>query len=323
MSDSSDSNSETLGSVLLSAGRGTRIRPLSDVCPKAALPLLDVPQAVPALRTLAATAPRVLVNLGHLHDEAALRLRVNTTKGVETLVEVPEPYGTGGTLKALVGRLAETIVTWNADLLTNLDPTQLLDTHRRAGAAATLAVTEVSAGADFARADQLLTRLLDRRQGETGSGARFIGMAVFEREALERLPDRRPMGLTEGLLKDLATEHQLACHVHDGYARDVGTPTDYVAAASDLLNERVRVENFTSPGKVVDVEGGRAYVGPRAQVDERSLGPDAIVLEGARVDPRAVVRRAIVWSDEEVPGGVEVTEGVWFEARLLPARIST
>ena len=317
MSDSSDSQTPIVSSVLLSAGRGTRLRPLSDVCPKAALPLLDVPQGLPAIRTLAARAPRVLVNLGHLAEEAASRLQVHTTKGVESLVETPEPYGTGGTLKALLPRLASRVVTWNADLLTDLDPTQLLATHQRSAAAATLAVTEVSAGADFARDRDRLTRLLDRREGQTGPGARFIGMAVFERDALQRLPDRRPTGLTEGLLKDLASEGALACHVHDGYARDVGSLADYLAASQDLLNESVRVENFTPPGRVLEVDGGRAYIGPRAQVEERSLGPGAIVLAGASVDPDAFVERAIVWPNENVPSGEEVCDGVWFRRRLL------
>ncbi|MDQ3954076.1 MAG: NDP-sugar synthase [Actinomycetota bacterium] len=323
MSDSSDSHSETLGSVLLSAGRGTRIRPLSDVRPKAALPLLDVPQGLPALLTLVARAPRLVVNLGHLDEAAADLLKVHSTKGVEALVETPEPYGTGGTLKALGPRLAPTVVTWNADLLTDLDPRHLVAAHRRSDAAATLAVTEVSHGADFERDGDRLTRLLDRRDGAAGPGARFIGMAVFERAALERLPDARPLGLTEGLLRPLAGEGSLACHVHDGYARDVGNIADYLAASIDLLNESVRVENFITPGRVLEIDGGRAYVGPRARVDSASLGRDAIVLEGAHVNRGAFVERAIVWPDESVPAGADVRNGVWFGGRLLPAGIAT
>lgn len=321
MSDSSDSQRKTLGSVLLSAGRGTRIRPLSDVCPKAALPLLDVPQGFPALLTLVARAPRLLVNLGHLAEAATDLLQVHVIKGVEALVETPEPYGTGGTLKALLPRLAPTVVTWNADLLTDLDPTQLLTAHQRSGAAATLAVTEVSHGADFERDGERLTRLLGRWVEETGPGARFIGMAVFERSALERLPDTRPVGLAEGLLRALAGDGMLACHVHDGYARDVGNVADYLAASIDLLNENLRLENFPTPGRFLKIDGGRSYMGPDARVEMGSLGRDAIVLEGAHVDREVFVERAIVWPNERVPAGAEVRNGVWFGGRLLPAGI--
>ncbi len=319
MSVSSDSPLPALGSVLLSAGRGMRIRPLSDACPKAALPLLDVPQARPALLSLRASAPPVLVNLGHLAAEGSRRLGLPGLPDVEVLEEVPEPYGTGGTLSAVAPRLAPTVVTYNADTLTDLRLEDLLATHRRLGASATLAVTRLETGADFVVEQDLLVRLVDRRREEAGAGARFIGVGVFDREALALLPETKPLGLAEGLLARLAAERRLALHDHSGYARDVGSIADYLQASFDLLHERALVDNFAPPGRVVDVDGGLAYIGPGAQVEARSLGPDAIVLEGGRVERRARVERAIVWPGELVPPGAEPRDGVWFEGDLLAA----
>jgi NDP-sugar pyrophosphorylase family protein len=61
----------------------------------------------------------------------------------------------------------------------------------------------------------------------------------------------------------------------------------------------------------VEVEGGRAYVGPGASVLPDALGPEAIVLSGASVAEGARVERALVWPRERVPGGERVVDAIW------------
>ncbi|HYY45090.1 MAG TPA: sugar phosphate nucleotidyltransferase, partial [Actinomycetota bacterium] len=60
--------------VLLAAGRGKRLRPLSDLLPKPAMPVLDVPVATFALRGLADVFEHVVVNTNHLPDAVVARL---------------------------------------------------------------------------------------------------------------------------------------------------------------------------------------------------------------------------------------------------------
>lgn len=290
-----------IGSVLFGAGRGERLRPLTDRVPKPALPLLDVPLAAWGLAGLARVAPPVVVNASHLAERLLGALEALELSGWEALVERPEAYGTAGTLAALRERIGPRLVTWNGDLLTDLDPDALIETHERVGALATLAVLPVESGADLVTAGDRVTTFVDRRRDAGAGGARFMGAAVFERAALERLPSERPAGLGETLLRELATSGDLAVHAFDGYWRDVGTVDAFRDASLDLLYERAPAAPVALPGQIVEVDGGRAYIGPGAEVTRDALGPGAIVLRGARVSAGASLTDSVVMPGSLVP----------------------
>ena len=302
-------------SVLLAAGIGSRLRPLTDVIPKPGLPLLDVPLAVWGLADLKALGAPVIMNLSE-HHEAVLAALGETADDVEMFLE-PTPLGSAGTIAALRERFEGPIVTRNADLLSSLSSADVVNTHRRTGAPTTIAVQVVDSGADLVGSGSDL-RLIDRRTVDV-AGLRFLGLSVFERDALDLLETGGPRDLASGLLRHLIDRGMVATHVHDGYALDVGTPARYLTASLDLLAGVALRPPTPFPGKIVEVDGGRTYIGPGAAVEETSLGPGAIVLRGARVDQGARVTNAIVWLNERVPSDVDLEGAIWaFGQRIDP-----
>ncbi|MQA99462.1 MAG: NTP transferase domain-containing protein [Actinobacteria bacterium] len=302
-----------ISSILLAAGRGERLRPLTDLVPKAALPLLDVPLGRWGLRALERVAPPVVVNASWLAPAVGRALGGG---GVEIFVEEPEAYGTAGTLKALESRLADRVLVHNCDLVTDLDPADLLDAHRRNGAPATVAVRDVDSGADLLHDGGRATGFVDRRL-EQRPGASYIGVGVFEREVLARLDDDRPLGLGETLLKQLADTGGLAVFPHTGYRADVGTPVSFLETSIDVLNGRAPGPPRELPGRIVQVVGGKAYLGPGATAAGGTLGPGAIVLAGAHVRPRARVEGAVVWTGVTIASGREVRDAIALDDRDL------
>jgi NDP-sugar pyrophosphorylase family protein len=130
--------------------------------------------------------------------------------------------------------LDATLLTMNADLLTDLDPRLLLHAHREGGAPATLAVAPVATGADLEVAGARAIELIDRRTEPRRSGALYLGAAAFEPSALELLGEAGPAGLAEALLRPLVDRGEAAVFVHTGYALDVGTPERLAQAQRDL-----------------------------------------------------------------------------------------
>jgi mannose-1-phosphate guanylyltransferase len=310
--------SREIRSVLLAAGRGTRLKPLTDVLPKPVVPLLDLPLAAWVLNELAASCPPVIVNAAHLSATLIERLTATASPDrVEFTVEEPEPYGTAGTLGALRDRLGDPFIVHNADALTDIQTAALLESHSRSGAAGTIAVRLVDSGADFEVDPADRPRLLDRRLQPDRSGALYLGAAVFDRAVLDLIPPERPADLARAVLGPLADEERLALHVHDGYWRDVGRLHDYLAASLDLLDGIGPPAPRPWPGTIVEVAGGRAYLGPDADATAGELGAGAVLLSGCSLGRSATVRSSIVWPGEHVPAGTTLDRAVWALGRAF------
>ena len=294
--------------MLLAAGRGTRLRPLTEGIPKPALPLLDVPLAAHGLADLAMLGGPIFINLSPDHD-VVQRALAPFGHGAEYLIELPQPYGSAGTLYAFRERFAGAVVTRNADSLTDASVLDVIGAHVASGASATIVTKRVAAGADLISKEGRAVRFVDRRT-ESLPGEMWLGISVFESATLESIGPERPRDLASGLVARLIAQGEVAVHHHDGYFIDVGTIDRYLTATEDVLYGRVPVQ-VTEPGDVVEVEDGLAYVGPGATVPLHCLRAGAVVLAGATVEDGAIVERAIVWPNEQVPPSTHVHEGVW------------
>lgn len=306
-----------IGSILFAAGEGKRLRPLTAEVAKPAVPVLDLPLGAWGLSELLRAAPPVVVNASHQASGLEASLRGICPDGWELFYEGNEGFGTGGTVAALSERMEGPVVVYNGDLLTDLDVGALLATHEERGAGITLAVAPVSAGADVRLDGADITGFVDRRVTGAAAGAQYLGVAVIEPEVARRISKELPLGLGESVFQPLANRGWLAAFVHEGYALDVGTIERYLEASFDCLYERAPRAPRAWPGEVVEIDGGRGYIGPGAKAADGSLGPGAVLLEGSEVAQGAYVERAIVWRNEVVTPGHEVRDAVWIDDRQI------
>ncbi|MGH2757109.1 MAG: hypothetical protein ACRDI3_04910, partial [Actinomycetota bacterium] len=291
---------------------------LTDTRPKAALPLLDVPLGAWAVADLATVTRELVVNASAHADalEAALR---PYAPGAEFMVELPEPWGSGGTVAALKERVTGVIVTRNSDHLTDLRCADLLATHTRIGAPATVAIAPVLENGDFKIEGDHAVTLIDRRAADSSGNYLWIGSAVFERSVLDLIPAERPIDLARGLLNQLVRSGELGIHIHRGYQLDVGTPSRFLRASIDLLYGRAPAAPSDNHGDVFMSGGGRSYVGPGARVRHEWLGPDAVVLAGAEVPGGSFVSRSIVMPAEKIASDTTLSGVIWVDGHVVPA----
>ena len=283
---------------------------------KPAVPVLDVPLGAWGLGALLGAAPPVVVNASHAAAGLESALRGVYRQGWELFDEGPEGLGTAGTVAALRDRIETDVVVHNGDLIADIDIAALRDLHRASGAGITVAVAEVDSLADMIVGDGRVEAFVDRRR-ENVPGARYVGVAVISARVAADIPDTKPLGLGESVFAPLARAGELAAFTHRGYALDVGSIERYLRANLDQLREEAPTSPVGYPGRVVEVEGGRAYIGPGAAAAEGTLGSGAVLLRGAEVKAGAHVANAVVFENEVVTDGHEIAHGVWFEGRLF------
>ncbi|MDQ4064952.1 MAG: NDP-sugar synthase, partial [Actinomycetota bacterium] len=281
-------------------------------------PVLDVPLAAWALADLRALDVPVVVNTGRGGDVVQAALAPYANGSVEFMSELPEPPGSGGTIANLRDR-AEVIVARNADhLIRGLDLGALVEQHRASGAAMTIVVRPVPERADVTIEGGHAGRLVDRRVEPGTPGGLWVGTSVISTDQLPDIPPRRPIDLTAAVLAPLILQERVAVHLHRGYELDVGTPARYLRACIDFLWGRGPEPPRPFGGRFLEAAGARAYVGDGAQVDDSSIGGDAVVLAGAHVPERAYVGRALVMPGEKVPTDEDVVDAIFFDGKVVP-----
>ena len=132
--------------AVLAAGLGTRLKPLTDICPKPLLPVLNRPLLGLVLAQLeAAGCFQVAVNTHHLADQVHDFLRAEPWSFLLSVSHEPEILGTGGGLRQLGEVLREgPFLAINADILTDLDLAEVYRAHRP-GAVSTLVLHDCPA----------------------------------------------------------------------------------------------------------------------------------------------------------------------------------
>lgn len=286
--------------VLFAAGLGTRLRPMTDLLPKPAVPFFDRPLATWALEHLARQGVcDVVANTHHLAErceEALLEHSPLVFSREETIL------GTAGGLRrawevseARFGcmREDELLVAWNGDILFAPPLEPILRAHRDARAVATMVLRHVENPFGFGAIEHRGGRviaMLQKQIVQGGDAAMFTGVHVFTRAALARLPSAGCV-VRDGYVKWMAEGMSIGAFVSESPWRDLGTPKAYLDAHVDVMRgqfplpfERAQ-QGWRSVGAAVhrDAQLSRCAIGARAQIANVAL-TECVVWPGARVD---------------------------------------
>lgn len=232
--------------MLMAAGLGTRLRPFTDVCPKAVLPLLDVPMAQFACDALAvAGVTRVVANVHHHARVAESELRKLDLHGAELLVSDESDLllgSAGGIRKALPHFGGRPFFLLNADVLMDLDLCALARAHARLrarhGVVMTLAILAVPPPGGKYREIHVDSSGLVSGFGDVVEGKPFFtGAAILEPEALRDVPPEGPSEFRDTILAPAIAEGRAGAFVVDGLWRDVGSPELWHRTHFDLLEK--------------------------------------------------------------------------------------
>lgn len=292
--------------LVLAAGRGERLRPLTRVCPKPLLPVAGRPLAAWTLRSLvAARVEAAAMNLHHLGAEIRAAFGEGPRRLPLTYSEEPELLGTGGALPPLAGFFApaRAILVVNGDSLCRWPLERLLAEHRRRGCAATLLVHRTAdprafgggVAVEAGRVTALRPGALAWRAARTRRV--FAGAAVLEPRLLGRLP-AGPSDIVESLYEPLLAAGEEIAAVETARAWfDLGTPARYLEGALAFALERYPARGArVLPGARVEAGArlSRVVVEAGAEVAAGARVRDALILPGARVGAGARLERAIL-----------------------------
>lgn len=338
--------------MILAAGLGTRLRPLTYLLPKPMAPVLNVPVMEWIVRLLVAHGfTEVVTNLSYLPKQIREHFGDGGAFGIELAYsEEAEPLGTAGGVAKVRDFLTESdsFLIISGDALTDIDLSAMREAHESHDGIATLATRRVEDTTQFGVA---ITDEQGRIQGfqekpdpaEALSELGNCGIYCFSPEIFDYFPDRASVDWANDVFPALL-ENDVPFHVHeiDDYWNDVGSLGELRQGTWDVLEGAMRLDVTgaeVAPGAIagegssldgVDAEGP-VWVGAGVSFgsDVRLIGPVAIG-DGATVGDGAALRDTIVFPGTDVApgeiliGAIHGGKGIVDRLRpldaLLPAR---
>jgi len=330
--------------MVLCAGFGTRLRPLTDKVPKPLVPLCGLPLLQYNLALLrGAGVSELVVNTHHLGVEMEKSARaVAALLGLSVEVSREEKHilGTGGGVRkaqALLG--AGPFFLLNGDMLFDVDLAAALAAHKAAGAVATMVLAPYPRGATYG-AVEVDANLNVRRVAGRGAALEpgltkmhFTGVHVVEPELLSRLPESGESDINRTAYVRLIHEGaKVHGFLQSGYWGDLGAPRSLLRANLDMLEGKVPLERFrdgADPFAGTSELSAGVRVHPSAQIDPSAqlvgplliragcvvsagarIGPLAVLGQGVRVDAGVSVSRAVCWDQTHLGAGESVSDAI-------------
>ncbi len=276
--------------MLLAAGRGSRLKALTEERAKPAVPFANRPMAAVALGALARAGVReIVVNTHHLPETVEAALGAAAPDGVSLrFAHEPELLGTGGGIANVADWLAEPgepVFVMNSDVLFEPDLSAVRRTHDQSGAFATMVVRADERAARFGavwvkdgRVRGIDGTLAPKPTSDPGVGRVFTGVHVLGLEALRALPAKGCV-VRQGYAEWLNAGRVVAAHLASEPWEDLGTPERYLAAHRAKHGERLDPSAMIDPRATLE----DTWVGARAQIGPVTLRR-VVVWDGARVD---------------------------------------
>ncbi len=317
--------------LILAAGRGTRVRPLTDRMPKPMIPVINKPVMAFLVEHLRRFGIRqIMVNTSYLSPQIEAYFGDGSHFGVEMAYSfegreedgrlIDEPLGSAGAIRKIQdhsGFFDEPFIVLCGDALIDLNIAELYEFHRRQGGLATIALREVAAEAvsnyGIAVVDEngRITQFQEKpRPEEALSRTSNTGIYIFEPEIVQHIPAHTPFDIGSQLFPALAAQGLLYGHAASTPWQwlDIGRVPDFHDVSMQAM--RGQIDGFGVPGKEVR-PGVWMGMNVRANLDRCHIVPPVFIGGSAEVqDGASLVGPLVIGAGTVVGAGAHLEESV-------------
>ena len=335
--------------MILAAGKGTRVRPITHTIPKPMIPILQKPVMEFLLELLREHGfTEIMVNVSHLAEEIENYFRDGQRFGVEIAYSfegriedgelIGDAMGSAGGLKKIQNFqhfFDDTFVVLCGDALVDLDLTEAVKRHKAKGALASLITKRVprdqvsSYGVVVTDEDGRVRSFQEKPEvDEAASDMINTGIYIFEPEVLDFVPSDQPFDIGSDLFPKLVAAGALFYALPMEFEWvDIGKVPDYWQAIRSVLQGQVRQVKI--PGKEVrpgiyaglNVAAnwdqinvtGPIYVGGMTKIEDGAtiIGP-AMIGPNCHICEDATIDNSIIFDYSRIGAGVHLVEKLVF-----------
>ncbi len=321
--------------MILAAGAGTRLDPLTLQLPKPLVPIVNRPVMGHTLDLLKRHGfTEVWANLYHLPELITSYFADGKDASVKfNYIVESELSGDAGGVRACRGMLSDcTTLVIMGDLVTNTDLSLVIAQHKSKGALASIALKAVSDVRQFGVAvvdkDGWIKEFQEKPEAnEAKSNLASTGIYVLEPAIFDFIPSIGKYGFGKQLFPDLVKKGLPVLGVEiNSYWSDVGTFDHYRQANFDALDRKVKLD---LAGEYNELSAAGLWLGENAKIHPGAffegkilLGKNVVIGEGANlsghvvvgndciIEPGAQIKDSIIWSASKIGKKTKILDSI-------------
>jgi NDP-sugar pyrophosphorylase family protein len=334
--------------MILAAGVGSRLDPLTRNIPKPMVPIINKPVMEHIIELLARHGfTKIMVNLHYYADQIQDYFGDGSKWGVKIQYSLEDRlWGDAGSVKRCEEFFDTTFLVIGGDDLADIDLKRLVKQHNEHKALCTIALSLVDDPAEYGivllNERGKITRFVEKPRGEIiFSNMANTGVYVFEPEIFEFIPKGMTYGFGNNVFPFLLEQKKrFYGYLTSSYWRDVGNLKQYQETHRDALQGKVtikfpmpQVKKFVWMGENVQIAESaeigypvvignncrveknakvleNSVLGDYCVVEENAIVQDSILWEGARVMQQTILERCVVGTGCHVKSNAAVFDGV-------------
>ena len=282
--------------MILAAGLGTRLGPLTEKKPKALMPVANMPIIARNINYLKMFGVHnIAVNTHHHYQQILDYLDGGKPFGIDIEVRVEtEILGTGGGIRNYRDFLdSGPFIVINSDILTNIDLANAYEYHKKSGNIATL-ILHYCEPFNQIRVDKK-HQVIEIAQKNNPDRLAFTGMHIMEPEILQYIPEQGYSDIMDCYRRLIHSGESIGAYISEThYWHDIGTLEGYISANKEVLG---RDRAFSI--------GHGSYLAPSVILEEW-----AVVGEKAYLGDGVKIQRSILWDNVKVKHSTRISDSI-------------
>lgn len=311
---------KNLKAMVMAAGMGSRLEPITLMLPKPLMPILNRPLMDIILMQLRSIGVRdVISNTYYLADQIINRYEKNDLGINFSYIKETELSGTAGGVKKCQFFFdeGEDFIVMSGDGLTTVDIQKGLEIHKKSKAIATIGVKEIPIeevshfGVVVVDDEGYISEFQEKPSVEEAkSNLINTGIYIFNYKIFDYIPEGKFYDFAKNVFPDLLKDGQINTFRVDEYWNDIGTISQYKQSIQDVFNGVCPIEH----SKVVETNLGNYIVGDTKLPKTVRFVGNTVVGNKCKLGEYIKLENCVLFDGAEVPTGSELKDCI-----VLPA----
>jgi NDP-sugar pyrophosphorylase family protein len=308
--------------MVLAAGFGKRLQPLTRTLPKPMFPVLGRPLLSHTFDLLqSAGIDDIAVNIHHLPNSIINYFEKENPPPFNLHFSTEEYIlGTAGGIKKMQGFLEDgPFITINSDIITDIDLNKVINFHKNNNSKLTLVVRQDISPEQYDSIEICENGRIVHFIGassmnipENTTRVMFTGIQIMEPDIFARIPEGQFCGTTEDIFPQMIQDDvPIYGYLHEGYWNDMGNRESYLQVNTDALNKKVTLKKASAYQSNSPSVISPALVGPNCRISKDSkIGSHSVIGPNCIIESGTVIENSILWGGVTVGAGTTIKRSV-------------